>query len=272
MFFKNIFRNWSKVRSSFNPSKDELNTVIANNRRSLSEISTWIDDVAMASSCFNYGVPDFIKLDLDKKLDNNPTYSDYMLLIAQRYFNQVSYLEIGVSVGKNFFQILNGLNNSDLVGFDIEDIYPVIEKKLLTKSSSNWSTPDNSIKKTDSSLKKYTYKTNTVSYLSADVWDENSWEKMNGKKFNIVFSDALHTPEAILFEFEMLVKYDLLADKFVIVWDDLVDEMQKSFYQIIEKYDRKYKIKDKYLISVNGWVGQFEGKHTVGIISNFELK
>ena len=37
---------------------------------------------------------------------------------------------------------------------------------------------------------------------------------MEGNQFNLVFSDALHTPEAILFEFEMLAKYGLLADKF----------------------------------------------------------
>jgi len=87
----------------------------------------------------------------------------------------------------------------------------------------------------------------------------------------MVFSDALHTPKAILFEFEMLVKYNLLNDKFVIVWDDLVGKMQNSFYKIIRKYDKQYNIKDIYLMNINGWVGQNEAPHTVGIISNFKL-
>jgi hypothetical protein len=110
-----------------------------------------------------------------------------------------------------------------------------------------------------------------VDYLCADVWDENSWAKLKGNKFNIIFSDALHTPEAILFEFEMLVKFELLAEKFIIIWDDLVGKMQKSFYKIIRKYDQKYQIKDIYLLDINGWVGEHEKPHTVGVISNFSL-
>lgn len=271
MFFKNFFQRKPQVNSYINFSPEELNRVVSLNRTSLSEVPTWLNDDAMAVSCFDYGVPDFIKIELDKKLNNEPTYSDYMLLIAQKYFSQVSYLEIGVSVGKNFFQIINGLNQFSAVGFDIEDIYPIIEEKLVFKSSSSWVGKKDSIKKTDSSLKNYSYKLNDVSYLSADVWDENSWKQLSGKQFNIVFSDALHSPEAILFEFEMLVKYNLLSDKFVIIWDDLNGEMQKSFYEIIRKYDDKYSIKNKYLVKVNGWVGQFEPKHSVGIITNFEF-
>ena len=107
--------------------------------------------------------------------------------------------------------------------------------------------------------------------MSADVWDENSWARLKGQKFNMVFSDALHTPKAILFEFEMLVKYDLLDSQFIIFWDDLVGKMKNSFYRIIRKYDRQYQVKDIYLLSINGWIGQNEGPHTVGVISNFNL-
>jgi hypothetical protein len=57
----------------------------------------------------------------------------------------------------------------------------------------------------------------------------------------------------------------------VIVWDDLVGKMQQSFYKIIRQYNKAYGIRDIYLLSVNGWVGQHEGPHSVGIISNFEF-
>ena len=271
MIFKDFFQKKVKINSSISFDSEELGGVIAQNRKSLSEIETWQNDAAMIGSCFEYGVPSFIRVELDKKLNNDPTYSDYILLVARKYFENLNYLEIGVSVGKNFFQILNGVKNSNLVGFDIEDIYPVLQKKLDFKSDSFWPSLSNSIKKNNSSLKEYSYNSNKVKYISADVWDENSWKRLSGEKFNIIFSDALHTPEAILFEFEMLVKYKLLADKFVIVWDDLVGDMQKSFYQIIKKYDKEYNIKSKFLIKVNGWVGQYEDKHSVGIISNFEI-
>ncbi|HEX8327794.1 MAG TPA: class I SAM-dependent methyltransferase [Hymenobacter sp.] len=272
MFFKNLFRKENKVSSKLNFSAQQLNNVLVDNRKSLAEIATWVDEDAMKTSCFDYGVPDFIKIELDKPLNNEATYSDYMLFIARNYLERISYLEIGVSVGKNFFQILNGISNANIVGFDIEDIYPVIENKLNLLSRTEWDGPKESIKKTVSSLSEYTFKDNKVSYLSGDVWDENSWSKLQGRKFNMVFSDALHTPEAILFEFEMLVKYDLLDRKFVIVWDDLVGEMKNSFFQIINKYNDKYGIKSRYLLEVNGWVGQFEGKHAVGIISNFAFE
>jgi hypothetical protein len=128
-----------------------------------------------------------------------------------------------------------------------------------------------SIKKNLSSFKKYEFKGTEVNYLCADVWDENSWSKLKGNKFNIVFSDALHTPQAILFEFEMLVKYELLDEQFVIVWDDLVGKMKNSFYGIIRKYNKLYNVQDIYLLNINGWVGQNEAAHSVGIISNFKL-
>jgi hypothetical protein len=69
----------------------------------------------------------------------------------------------------------------------------------------------------------------------------------------------------------MLVKYRLLDDRFVIVWDDLVGKMKQSFFRIIRKYNEVYGIKDVYLLDINGWVGQNEQPHSVGIISNFAL-
>ena len=69
----------------------------------------------------------------------------------------------------------------------------------------------------------------------------------------------------------MLVKYNLLDEKFVIVWDDLVGKMRNSFFKIIKKYNQNFQIKDVYLLNINGWVGQNEKPHSVGIISNFPL-
>ncbi|HEX4849987.1 MAG TPA: hypothetical protein VFV08_04225, partial [Puia sp.] len=134
-----------------------------------------------------------------------------------------------------------------------------------------WETPKNSIKKNESTLKTFDYQSREVKYLCADVWDSNSWSKLQERKFNIIFSDALHTPEAILFEFEMLVKYDLLDKKFVIIWDDLVGKMKRSFYKIIRKYNRTYGLKEIYLFNINGWIGEYETPHTIGVISNFSF-
>ncbi|HRD58414.1 MAG TPA: hypothetical protein PK504_10210 [Ferruginibacter sp.] len=270
-FLKNIFVQPITAKPTFDFPEAAMEEIKKINRHTLQMVENWIDEDAFKQSCFNYGVPDFIKTEINKPIGNGLTYTDLIQFISQKHFEKINYFEIGVSVGKNFLQVVNFHNNGQFVGFDIEEINPVMEKKFNFVESEEWATKSKSIKKSPSSLKTYKFKNSVVKYLCADVWDEQSWAKLQGQKFNMVFSDALHTPKAILFEFEMLVKYNLLNDKFVIVWDDLVGKMQNSFYKIIRKYDKQYNIKDIYLMNINGWVGQNEAPHTVGIISNFKL-
>ena len=252
-------------------SRPESAEVIRQNRELLTKVSDWIDAEAMKNSCFDYGVPPFIQDVINKDIGNNATYTDIMRYLAYKHFPQLNYLEIGVSVGKNFYQLAAGIPGGVFTGFDIEEINPVLERDYSLTNQRTWETKAGSIKKTASSFKEYDFRGTKVNYLCADVWDENSWSQLQGNKYNMVFSDALHTPEAILFEFEMLVKYKLLDDKFVIVWDDLVGKMQRSFKSIIKKYHSAYQLQDIYLININGWVGQHENPHTVGLISNFKM-
>ena len=271
-----LFQFNKKPKSILPVKKEEIQKFVSRNRKTLSLIENWIDDDAFESSWFNYGVPDYVRKDLNRAIDENITYSDLILYLSHKYFEKVNYLEIGVSVGKNFYQVLNGvLNLKNVYGFDIERINPVLERELDFISFNDWDTPEQSIKKDKSSLKKYSYKSEkTVHYLNADVWDEDSWKMLSGNKFNIIFSDALHTPEAILFEFEMIVKYDLLSDRFVILWDDIleVSGMDKAFFNIYKKYNKQFDIKEYYLTSLNGWLGEHESPHSVGVISNFNFK
>jgi len=271
-FFGSLFSPSVSFKEKFEFSNPEmLAGIIQSNRQSLSQVNTWINEEAFNKSFFKYGVPDFIKNDINKPIANDVTYTDLMIYLLSKHFSKVNYLEIGVSVGKNFFQLINANIQGAFTGFDIEEINPVLENKLSLISKSEWKTKTGSIKTNDSSLKKYKYNSTDVSYLSGDVWDENTWSKLKGNKFNVVFSDALHTPQAILFEFEMLVKYDLLDKKFIIIWDDLVGKMKNSFFRIIRKYDKEYNIQDIYLLNINGWIGEHEPPHTVGVISNFKL-
>lgn len=266
-----LFTPKVNAKSEFSFRKPEMERIIKQNRASLSAIDDWIDDEAFQNSFFQYGVPDFIKKEINKPVGDSLTYTDAMVYIAKEHFKKVNYLEIGVSVGKNFFQLLNALNESQFTAFDIEEINPVLANRMSLKDKTEWATPNESIKKSNSSLTSFDFNGKKVNYLCADVWDENSWARLKGNKFNLVFSDALHSHKAILFEFEMLVKYNLLDEKFVIVWDDLVGKMRDSFFKIIKKYNQNFQIKDVYLLSINGWVGQNEKPHSVGIISNFPL-
>jgi len=268
---KNIFQEKIRPERKLPFPDSELQWAVQANRASLDLVDNWIDDAAMASSFFQYGVPEFLKKDINKPVGDKLTYTDLLLYLGKKYFDRINYLEIGVSVGKNFFQLLNALDNARFTGFDIEEINPVIEKKLDLRNKSEWETMPGSIKKNASSFKEYKYGDKEVCYLSADVWDSNSWARLQGQRFNLVFSDALHSPEAILFEFEMLVKFRLLDEQFIILWDDLEGKMVNSFYKIIRKYNELYTIRDIYLLSINGWVGVNERPHSVGIISNFNF-
>lgn len=270
-WLNNIFSPKVTAKSDFHYQKTIMEKIIEQNRNSLSLIDDWIDEKAFENSFFKYGVPDFIKEHINKPLNNSVTYTDMIVYIATEHFKKINYLEIGVSVGKNFFQLLKSLRDSHFTAFDIEEINPVLANRLSFKGKTEWETPEGSVKKTNSSLKTFEYNGMGIDYLCADVWDENSWSKLKGNKFNLIFSDALHSHKAILFEFEMLVKYNLLDEKFVIVWDDLVGKMRKSFFKIIKKYNKNFQIKDVYLLNINGWVGQNEIPHSVGIISNIRL-
>jgi hypothetical protein len=266
---KNLFREEVAYKSVLPFSPEELSEWIRTNRNTLELVEDWIDPEAFSRSYFKYGVPDFIKAVINKPIGDAPTYTDLMALLASRFLPEVNYLEIGVSVGKNFFQLLNAFDKARFSAFDIEEINPVLARKLEPASRVEWPTPGGSIKKKPSSLSEFRFKGKKVAYLSGDVWDSNSWARLEGNKFNLVFSDALHTPKAILFEFEMLAKYKLLDQRFIIVWDDLVGKMQQSFFKIIRKYNEAYGIKEVYLLNLNGWVGENEDPHTIGIISNF---
>ena len=259
-----------KKKLPFN--SDQISESISENRNSLSLIEDWIDEKSLENSWFNYGVPEYIKIELNKKINNELTYSDILSYMARSYFKKVTYLEIGVSVGKNFFQIINGKNNINFaIGFDIENIYPSIENKLIFEKKETWRTNIGSIKKNDSHLTQYIFKDKKISYLCGDVFDQKSWERIAGNKFNIIFSDALHTPDAIIFEFDQIIKNNLISDEFIFVWDDLEGEMKYAFFYIIKKYRKKLNVCQTYLFEINGWVGEHERKHKVGLISNINF-
>jgi len=270
-FFSSIFSRQSPYKQHLPFDNANFQNEIVANRATLAHISNWIDEKAFADSCFSYGVPEFIRKHINKPLNDDLTYTDLMVFLTKKYFSSPQYLEIGVSVGKNFFQMLNAGVPGKYVGFDIEEINPVLEKELHLRSKKEWEGLEGSIKKTRPSLKSYDFKGLDVQYMSADVWDKQSWAKLKGNSFNIIFSDALHTPEAILFEFEMLVQNGLLAEKFIIVWDDLVGKMKRSFFSIVRKYNKLFALREIYLLNINGWIGQYEAPHSIGIISNFSF-
>jgi hypothetical protein len=276
VFQKAIARLW-EWRNSKDVSElgriDSIAPILECNRRSLKRVGRWIEDGVYNSAVFGYGIPDRIKHLIDKEVGDDITCSDLLLYFSQLLEENLSYLELGVSVGKNFWQVLNFHTHSNLTGFDIELINPVLQGFLTKVGSVEWETMGGSAKKGISSLTAYRYEANqnTVSYLSGDILDENSWKRLWGQKFNLVFSDALHDPEALLFEWKMIEKYRLLNDnEFVIAWDDLGGLMTISFIRIFAEIRKRYRLQRRngFLTHCRGWLGVNEPEHAIGIIVN----
>ena len=270
----NIFKRILKSKETKLFSRESMQVVVEKNRNSLHEIPTWLNQEAFDNSYYNYGVPENIKSLLDLEIGDEMTYSD-LIMYYSKQIKKVNYLELGVSVGKNFFQMANGFNNAMLTGFDIENIHPSLQSKFTFIDRLTWEGKADSLRKELSSLSNYNFKTNSVSYIAGDIWDERCWAQLEGKKFNVIFYDALHNPEALLWEYKMIEKYKLLDIKFILAWDDLNNGLESSFYKIAESLKKNIRLTERHiqLIKVNGWLGQnYPIKHDFGIITNISLK
>jgi hypothetical protein len=108
---------------------------------------------------------------LDKEVNIDATYSDLILHFSEQLSN-VNYLELGVSVGKNFFQMSNGFTIAKLTGFDIENINPVLKKKFSFIQKEIWDCLPGSLRTESSTLSEYKFNSNLISYVAGDIWEE----------------------------------------------------------------------------------------------------
>lgn len=242
--------------------------VIGKDRAVLRRVEEWISDETYAGSVCGYGVLERHRPYLNGEMSRRPTYTDMMLFMSSMLKKDIRYLEIGVSVGKNFLVAADFFHDSFLAGFDIERINPVLrgffrEERVLEE----WETQAFSPKKTASTLAEFRYapRNNRIRYLCADLMDPASWERLKGETFNLIFSDAVHSPHAVLHEFRMIERCGLLdRDEFILVWDDLSGPMVMAFDEIWDMLRGRGAI--RRVLSLNGWFGDHEPAHRVGFI------
>jgi len=115
-----------------------------------------------------------------------------------------------------------------------------------------------------------------MKYLTSDVFAEGSWDRYAGMKFDMIFSDGLHSPDAIMYEMNMLIKLKLFNEEHFVLWyDDMGGDMTKGFFnnfvRLRETLFPHLNENNIALVSVNGWLGSQEFKHTNGIISNLNI-
>jgi len=89
-------------------------------------IADWWDEELLKNSFFQYGIVDEVKPLLNLPLGHSPTYSDLIVYciksLQSKVYYPIEYLELGVSVGKNFFNVIEAVNNTRITGFEIEKI------------------------------------------------------------------------------------------------------------------------------------------------------
>ena len=230
----------------------ELLEIINKNRTYLKTIKKFLSEDSYAQN--DYGVQRRIYNNLEKEIVKIPTYSDLLIFFIKKLFNnKVNYLEIGVSVLKNYLQINNGVSDSNIVGFDINDLNPnFINLNKIQKNNNN------------------------LIYFKGNVLSKEDAEKFNETfkdKFDLVFSDALHEPEAIRSEYELIIKNNL-KNKFLIYYDDLdfagiEDELGKIRKDLENHLDESINF---YTLNIYGWIGQHEKLHKNGILTTFDLE
>ena len=236
-------------------------SIVVKNRIKLKKLGKYIDLNEINKSNDKYGVWQNTD-NLNKFLGFRLTNIDLMQFLTSLIPKKIIYTEIGVSVLKNFFLMANFLNKSKLYAFDINKIYPPM-KKYLKQTSEN------------KNIVEYIFKNNKIIYFQGNVFSQRDLENFSNifsKKTNFVYSDADHSKEGLLFEYEHFYK-NMLDEEFILYFDDINSKTMPGFKAIFEqiKKERTDKEISGYTFWINGWMGKNENQHQNGIISTINI-
>lgn len=239
--------------------KTGLEKEIEINKKTLKSVNTFIDLETYSNSNDYYGLPPRILKHIDKPYNRYPTYSDLILYLLDSFSKPPIYIEIGVSVLKNFYLISSGKTGIKLYAYDINQINTPIEKYFLLEYNQE-------------KIKRYVHNRNKITYFQGDVFNTKDLLKFKNlvNKVNFIFSDAHHSYEGLMSEYENLIK-KILDKEFIIYYDDLSGDLMKAFIEISDKLSNENHIYT-FTFLINGWVGNHEKMHRNGVITNINLQ
>jgi len=239
-----------------NTNKEFIN-IIRDNRLYLSSIETFLTEDQYKLN--DYGIPRNLFEHIDKKINDYPTYSDLLIFISRNMDKEkINYLEIGVSVMKNYLQIANQFRNSLIVGFDNNEINPNFSKEFTQLKPNHFTSEINE---------------NKLIYFIGDLLDEKDTDEFKNidEKYDLIFSDALHTKKGVMAEYRNIIK-DSLSDTFVLYFDDLdFPDLMSASLEIFEDLKIQYDNLSFLTFDIHGWVGENEKFHRNGFITNIDF-
>jgi len=271
-YYRRLSQSLSRLLGTHVLSKldrEFLSEVIRRDREVLGRIENWVPPRLIEDSIFRYGVNPNVEKLLNSQLDSDCTHADLLAYFGRKMKGPCRYLELGVSVGKTLWQILNTCGPCDCWGFDIEELTPVLKQHFVQQSREEWPSPENSIKKAPSSISRFIHPDSgsKITYISADIFDARAWQLLANGRFNLVLSDALHTPEALDFEWQQMTTLNIFdPNEVVIMWDDLDGNMRDWFDRKSESIASHLHVGRERvgLHLVNGWLGNAEFPHRLG--------
>lgn len=239
----------------------KLARIVFKNRKLLKSIKSFRSGTLISKSADNYGLTKKGYDLVDRNINLRLTYMDIIPYLCNYIGNEIIYVEIGVSVLKNFYCIANNLTSSKLFAFDINTINPIVEEKFNNK------------KQLSNTSNSYEFNSNKITYIQGDVYNAGDLQELVdlSQEANFIFSDADHTPEGLMSEY---VNYysKCLAENFIIYFDDINSEMFETFVTIYKDIEKKLSNINAYTFAINGWFGENENLHKNGIITNLDIQ
>jgi hypothetical protein len=130
--------------------------------------------------------------------------------------------------------------NSISVGLDVEEVNPVLLSPFASPAL-EWQSDTPYLVDTFSGERRekrasLTRLSKNSSYLSADLFRDDTWAILQGQTFNLIFSDAVHSPDAVRAEMQFSLRHELIDKvRFAMFWDDLWGGMQTAFMDNVKE-------------------------------------
>ena len=297
------------LKSKAIPLPPSLREVYLVNQRTRESVKNWIEDKDYASppSLFNYGLPTHVRHMINVNVGNSPIGHDLVSWLGEHLIHngarhvprhqprRLNYLEIGVSVGKSLMTQLEHFGpRAIVVAFDVEEINPTFAAMLQpgnplvldTWTEERLRPGTVTLRRIAGSPHVDTIKAFTspsggeLHYLASDEFNLEGWLRLRAlagqSPFELIYSDAFHTGDALLFEAKQLLQLGLINfNNFAIVWDDCVGDMLTDaacpILQILRKAGVHAPKISFAVYNIGGWLGVNEAEHGTCIATTLNL-